>query len=96
MALAGGQVAVTTSAQALTASTTAAVETLIVKAHSANDNPVYVGPAGVTTSTGYPIYAGEEFVLTPAHGSLAKTEKPSAVYVIGTAGDNVSWLGTAK
>lgn len=95
MALVGGQVAISASAQQLTASGVE-VETLIVKAHEANANAVYLGPRGVTTSTGYPIYAGEEFVLAPAHGNLRKTPRPSEVYVIGTGSDTVAWIGTQK
>ena len=73
--LIGNQITISATAQALTAGDESA-ETLIIKAHATNDEPVYVGASGVATSTGYPVYPGEEFVLTPAHGGLAKTEKP--------------------
>lgn len=96
MALSANQVAVTGTAARLTSSATLQVETLLIKAHEDNVDPVFVGPTGVTTSTGYPIYAGEEFVVTPAHGGLQRTEKPYDVYVIGTTGDAVSWIGTQK
>ncbi len=95
MALLGNQVTVSGTAQQLTSSA-ALVETLIVKALEANANPVYVGELGVTTATGYPLYAGEEFVLTPPHGNLQRTPKPSEIYVIGTASDKIAWIGTRR
>lgn len=95
MALIGNQVNVTGTAAALTA-TAVQVETLLVKPHADNGDPIFVGPQGVTLSTGYPVYAGEEFVIGPAHGSLLRTEKPKDVYVVGTSGDVASWIGTQK
>lgn len=95
MALTGGQVTVSGTAQALTASGVS-VETLVLKAHSTNAASVYVGATGVTSSTGYPIAAGEEFIIAPAHGNLNRTEKPKDIYVVGTASDKVSWIGTQK
>lgn len=95
MALIGNQVTISASAQALTAGSES-VETLIVKAHTSNTGTVFVGPSGTTILTGYPVYPGEEFILTPAHGGLAKVPRPNEVYVIGTVSDKISWLGTRK
>jgi hypothetical protein len=89
-----GQKAVSASAAALTAAATQ-IETLILKAHPDNSAVVYFGDSTVTTSTGYPLDAGEEFQIAPGNGPLGLTPKPSEIYVIGTSG-TVAWVATPR
>lgn len=92
--IAHGQVAVTGTAAQLS-STATKLNSLIIKAHSANAANVYIGEAGVTTSTGYELVPGEEFIFTP-DTNLNKMPLPTEVYVVGTSGDDVSWIGTRR
>lgn len=96
MSLNTGQKAVTSTAAALT-STDFPVETLILKALPNNTGTVYFGVAGVTTGTGYPLEAGEEFQFSPALDNLKRTPKPKDVYVVasGSVG-SVAWAATPR
>ena len=79
-----GQQAVTTSAVALP--TTTDIIQVVIKANRANAAPVYIGPAGVTTVTGFELGAGDAIQLT--------TENMGLLYVIAAAGGNsISWIG---
>jgi hypothetical protein len=49
---------------------------VVLKADYANTGTIYIGPAGVTTATGYPLKAGE--AISYGIGNL------SAIYMIGT------------
>ena len=51
-----------------------------VRAATANTLTIYVGPRGVSTSTGYPLPAGEELAIP--------IEDPSKVYIVATPGSN--------
>jgi hypothetical protein len=79
-----GQQATTTSAAALPSQ--ALVNGVIIKAKTTNTAVVYVGPSGVTTSTGYPLAAGEAI-------SYGVTNL-STIYIIGAnTSDGVSFTG---
>lgn len=73
-----------TGAAAALASSGSLVNGVIVKAGSTNANPVYVGPSGVTSSTGYRLNAGEAISYAVANAS--------GVYIIGTAGTDVVYV----
>lgn len=77
-------VAVTNTAVALSAA--AAVVGVIISGLAANAGNVYVGPSGVTTGTG--------FELQPGQATSIAIDDVAKVFVNGTAGDGVSWLGS--
>lgn len=81
--VAGFQQTVTASAAALT--TQAFSSSFTIKAFSTNTGVTYVGGAGVTAATGFPLAAGQSVVL-----NLAST---ASVYIIGTASDKVAVIG---
>jgi len=59
--------------------------TLRVKGLPSNSGNAYVGPAGVTTGTGYPLAAGEETTLD--------VSDVASVYVdVDTGGEGVAWV----
>lgn len=92
-----GQKAVTATAQQLT-SDSAPIETLVLKGVSGNTIDVYFGnSSSVTTSTGYPLAANEEFVFSPANEQLKKTPLPSDIYVIASdVGATIAWTATPR
>jgi hypothetical protein len=76
-----GQVAVTASAVALASNSTHAV---CVTALIANTIPVYVGGSGVTTSTGFPLNAGDFYCFQVNNSNL--------LYLIATTtGASIAW-----
>ena len=87
-----GQLAVTGTGQPLTTARTPAREVLLIKAHTTNADPLFLGEAGVTTSTGYPIQPGAEFRITSS-GPLTLNREPWRIYAVGTQGDRLSWIG---
>ena len=58
--------------------------TVIVKAHAANANPLYLGPEGVTTANGLEVAAGDYLAIDVIN--------PGELYVIGTATQKAGWL----
>ena len=82
-AIYSGQQTVTISAVALPSQ--ALVNGIVITAPSGNTGTVYVGPAGVTTGNGYKLAPGSSI-------SYAVTNV-SAIYIIGTAADTVSFTG---
>lgn len=78
-------IAVTNTAVALAASSTPVKNGVLIRALAANSGKVYVGDASVTTSNGHELSAGETT-------SIAINDV-SAVYINGTSGDGVSYLG---
>ena len=79
-----GQQAVTGTAAALA---TNSVKHACVKALIANTIYVYLGPAGVTTATG--------FELTPGQAVCLPVQNTNLLYVVGsTTGASVSWIAT--
>jgi len=87
----GGQMAVGASASPLSSDPSLKVETLILKAPDSNTAPVYFGVSGVTTSTGYPLSAGEQYQILPGNGALGLMPKPNEIYVVGTSG-TLAWV----
>jgi drug/metabolite transporter (DMT)-like permease len=77
------QQAVTASAAALASQ---ALRTICVKAMHANTTTVYIGNASVTTGNGMELIADQSWCGNITNANL--------VYIIGTAGANVSWIGT--
>ena len=79
-----GQQTVTTSAVALPSQ--ALANGVVITAATANTGTVYVGPSGVTSSTGYPLAAGQS--ISYALANL------SSIYIIGTnTTDAVAFTG---
>lgn len=56
-----------------------------VKAKIGNSAPIYVGPSGVSTSTGYE--------LNPSDDVLVQVNNLNAAFIVGTSGDGVSFVG---
>ncbi len=87
------QVAVTGTRAALTAIAIRPSGVFIIKAHSDNAADVFVGDSTVTTSTGFPVSAGEELRIAYSKRTGDELEvQPAEIYVIGTSGDTVSWI----
>lgn len=80
-----GQQTAGTAATALTGTSTALVNGIIVKALTTNTATLYVGAAGVSSSTGFPLSPGESTSIAVSNLNL--------VYVIGNNTDKVSWIG---
>ena len=80
-----GQQSVTTTATALPAN--ALQNGLIVTAAATNAGVVYVGPAGITTSTGYPLSPGMSMSYAVANSS--------GISILGTiTTDKVEYTGS--
>ena len=56
-----------------------------IKARASNTGSVYVGVAGVTTTTGYELAPGDTLTLP--------IDNISSVFIIGAASDRVSYIG---
>ena len=79
-----GQQTLTTSAVALTAN--ALQNGIVITALPANTGTVYVGASGVTTSTGYPLAAGQSISFAVSNAS--------GIFIIGTnATDKIAFAG---
>jgi len=90
-----GQVAVSATAQPL-APTHVEVTAWVLKAPSTNVNPVFVGGVGVTSSTGHQYDPGDsfEYERSTQNGAPKYQISPDDVYVVGTAGDRVTWFAS--
>lgn len=67
-----------------------------IKAPSGNSGTVYVGPAAVTTSTGFPLDPGESFDYF-RNDQLAKPALQVNVqdwYAVGNGTDKVAWVAS--
>lgn len=78
-----GQQAVTGTATALA---NQPLKTFCIKALHANTSIVYIGPSGVTSGTGMELTADQSW--------CANIDNANRVFIIGTSGANVSWIGT--
>jgi len=78
-------IAVTNTAVALTSATTSVKNGIIVQALSGNSTTVHVGGGGVTSSNGFELQAGQATSIA--------TENVSLIFVVGTAGDGVCFIG---
>lgn len=89
-----GQVAVTATAAVLS-STILELGLLIIKADIDNTDEVFLGAAGVTTATGFSITPGETHEISYDNIAGLPIVEPRAdkLYVVGVAGDRISWLG---
>jgi len=80
-AIYGNQITATVTAAAL--GSQALQNGVTIQALSTNSEIVYVGPAGVTSATGYPLAAGQAIAYNVAN--------ISSVYIVGTG--TVAWTG---
>lgn len=80
MALNSRAVSVTTSATRLDTVDSANVSNQSASVYNAGSATVYLGPAGVTTATGYPLTAGEHFAV-----DLGEFEVLYGIVATGTA-----------
>lgn len=82
----GAKTGIGDTAVALTDSTDRPSNGVTIFALATNSAPVYVGKAGVTTSTGYPVAAG---AASPIIGCVS----PSEIYLIAASGaQEVRWI----
>lgn len=90
-----GQITVSGSAQQLT-NVVKEMTAYTIKASSTNSSPVYLGDANVTTGNGFVLNPGDQFDYErlSQNGQPNYSLKPSDFYVVGTASDKVSWLGS--
>jgi hypothetical protein len=89
-----GQVTISASPQRLSGTITT-IDEYIVKVPSTNAGPAYVGDSAVTTSTGHILEPGDTLTLVVdvASGQPKFEVRPHELYVVGTAGDKISWFG---
>jgi hypothetical protein len=90
-----GQVALSGTAQACSA-TVVTGNGWVIKAPATNAHNAYIGPAGVTTSTGHVLCPGDEFPYERRDQVGAPTFdlRVSDFYAVGTSGDVVTWLAS--
>lgn len=82
-----GQQDVTDEAATISGGDNLVSQELTIKADLGNTITVYIGPSGVTTSTG--------FALTPGQVVTVSAASPSQVYVIASDdGASVSWFAS--
>lgn len=89
-----GQLTVSASAQQLTSPVT--VTAFELKAPIANQNTLWIGPAGVTATTGYPLEPGDRlgYERGDQHGQTRLSLTPSDIYAVGTGPDVLAWFGS--
>ena len=63
-------------------------ETVLLKAPSTNVGTVYLGPTGVLATNGFPLAPGESIAIDAS--------ELSAIFAIGTAGDDVALLALIR
>lgn len=91
-----GQVAITGTAQPLSATPINAV-VFTLKASVNNAHSVYIGPASVTTGTGFELAPGEsiDYEKNDRSGQPRTQLNVSDFYAVGTAGtDVISWFAS--
>lgn len=90
-----GQVSVSGTAAPLS-STPLTVAAFTIKAPLANSATIYIGPAGVTTGTGYGLDPGDtfEYERSSQNGQVTYQIGPNDVYVVGSGGDKATWLAS--
>lgn len=82
-----GQTVAAVSAVQITDNANGAGRNVMFRAHPANTGTIYIGVAGVTTSTGFPLLAGDPFDVE----DFANAQK---FYVVGNGTDKVCYVGT--
>jgi hypothetical protein len=92
-----GQVAVTGTAAALSTSSLEHPFTQF-RAPSTNVGVVYWGLAGVTTATGHALEPGEvvDIMADSTEGGPFVDLQVQDIYVVGTAGDKVTWASGGR
>lgn len=90
-----GQAAATGSPVALSA-TPIACAAFTIKAPATNAGTVYIGAAGVSTSTGYSLDPGDvfEYERQAQNGQPLYTLTVSDFYMVGTNPDKVVWFAS--
>lgn len=90
-----GQIVLTTSPQALSA-TQVSGETFTIKAPVTNVGSAYLGASTVSTTTGYQLDPGEsvDYQRNDQHGQGRLQLRVNDFYVLGTAGDTLTWLAS--
>jgi len=90
-----GQISVTGTAQAVS-TTPVTVAAWVLKTATTNQNPIFIGPEGITTSTGHQLDPGDsiEYERSFQNGAPRYMLGPSDVYVVGTSGDKTTWFGS--
>lgn len=83
------------TAAALSATPVGAVA-FTIKAPQSNANPVFIGPAGVTLTTGFQLDPGDTFDYErlSQNGQPFYQIGPNDVYAAGTSPDVVTWLAS--
>lgn len=89
-----GQVQLTNAAQAIT--TPRASTAFAIKAPLSNARAAFIGPVGVTLTTGHQLDPGDTFEYERKSQSGQPTYEISIgdLYVCGTVGDVISWLAS--
>lgn len=63
-----------------------ALKRVTVRAGGNNSDAIYVGPSGVTTTTGYVLTAGTAIEIL--------VDDPTKVFVVSTASQSYSWIAS--
>ena len=89
-----GQVALSGSAQPLSRPVTVAA--FVIKAPLTNAHPAFIGPNGVTSTTGPQMDPGDvlEYEGRDQNGLPRYEVGLADFYVVGTGGDVVTWLSS--
>ena len=68
----------------------------LMKAPLSNSGPVWIGPASVTSTSGYQMDPGdvEPYERQSQQAGNRYELNPSDLYVAGTAGDKITWLAS--
>lgn len=72
------------------------VSAWILKAPITNSGPVFIGPAGVTSTTGHAMDPGDsqEYERTTQNTGNRYELSPQDVWAAGTSGDILTWFGS--
>lgn len=92
-----GQVSVTGTAQPL-AQPAQTATAYTIYALSTNSGPVYIGGAGVTVTTGHAPEPGRsmDYEKSDQSGQQRFQLNVSDFYVVGTAGDKITWFASPQ
>lgn len=77
----------TATSSAVALASQALVNGVVVTALSTNTNTVYVGPSGVTSSTGYPLIAGQSISFGVTNTDAIYIIAPTGSPVVSVAGN---------
>ena len=90
-----GQIALSGSAQALSATPITDITAFIVKAPTTNAHEAYIGASTVTTGNGFALDPGDELVIQRNNqvGQPNYQISLADIYAVGTAPDVLTWIG---